>query len=84
MEKKSSRINYKNPEGYADPTPYAAMKAIDGAETKAYHLFETIGHMARLAGFDIDGTIRFIDRAGRSHDGLELRRIKRAENKTEN
>ena len=73
---KKEPIDFNNPEGYPDPTPFAAITSIEGAETKAYHLYETVEHMARLAGFRIDGTIMFIDRSGRVHDGANLRRRK--------
>lgn len=76
MEKNTTKNNYKNHEGYADPTPYNAINSIEGAETKAYHLFETIGHMARLAGFTIDGTVIMIGRNGRAHDGAKLKQLR--------
>lgn len=84
MANNTVKNSYKNPEGYADPTPYNAIQTMDAVEIKAFKLYETIGHMARLAGFTVDGTIIFTDRNGRTHDGAALKReYKRGNNSNE-
>lgn len=65
----------KNPEGYTDLTPYQAIKNIDNEEYKAYKTFDTILHVARLAGFHIDeeSVIILCDKFGRTFNGWELK-----------
>lgn len=67
----------KNPEGYVDTTPYKAIRHIEAVEVKACHVYETILHVAKLAGFKVAGTVKMIDRNGRVHDGEELRKAYR-------
>lgn len=68
----NTRNSKYNPEGYEDTTPMLAIRNV-GVEFKAYKLFETMWHVAKLAGFDVVGTIIVKDRNGISYDGLELK-----------
>ena len=56
-----------NAEGYVDYPAYKAQRAADGAKAKAYHLLKTITNVAKLAGFELVGTIRMRDRTGKVH-----------------
>ena len=68
----SNNEDLKNAEGYTDFTAYAAIKAVHGAETKAYHCYRTFQSVARLAGFKIIGDVRLQDGTGTIHSGREL------------
>ena len=70
---KDEKIERTNPEKYIDLTPHDAIKSIDGAEKKAYQLYNTISHMARLAGFTIIGAVEFADRNGVHHNSAHLK-----------
>ena len=61
----------KNGEGYTDFTAFAAMKAVDGAETKAYHTIKTIQSVARLAGFRVSD-FWLTDRTGTKHKASDI------------
>ena len=74
MMNNENKNTIKNPEGYNDTTPYNAIKNIEGAELKAYKLYQTMLHMARLAGFKIVGTVMLEDGNKRVYDGEELKR----------
>lgn len=71
MQKGANNEN-RNAEGYKDETPYKAFNSI-AAEKKAYHLFETIINVARLAGFEVKGTVKFIGRDSKEYDGLKIK-----------
>lgn len=58
----------RNKEGYIDYPAYKAQKAVDGAEAKAFYTFKTMQSVARLAGMELVGTVRVVDRTGRIHD----------------
>ena len=62
---------YKNGEGYTDFTAFSAIKAVDGAETKAYHTIKTIQSVARLAGFKVSDFI-LTDRTGTRHKASDI------------
>lgn len=67
----------RNSEGYIDMTPYEAQRNI-AIETKAFHAFETMTHVARLAGFEVKGTILLEDKNGTVHDGAALKDKRRS------
>lgn len=55
-----------NGKGYIDPTAYSAMKQYGGEEYRFYKLLYTIFYIVKLAGFELDGRIRLVDkRTGR-------------------
>ncbi len=56
-----------NKEGYVDYTAYKAIKSADGAVAKAYYCYKALVSVARLAGFNILGTVFLEDRTGRVH-----------------
>ena len=56
---KSTNNPKRNAEGYADPTPYEAIKNM-GVEYKAYKLVETLRHVCNLAGFTLDDSTLII------------------------
>ena len=62
---------FKNGEGYSDFTAFAALKAVDGAETKAYHTIKTIQSVARLAGFRISDFV-LTDRTDTKHKASDI------------
>lgn len=43
-----------------------------GTAHAAYRLWLTIRNVARLAGFEIVGSVRFVDRFGDKHDSTAL------------
>jgi hypothetical protein len=57
-EKKFAR----NGEGFYDQTAYAAMKNHGNEEARFYKLLYTIFYIVKLAGFELDGRIKLIDR----------------------
>lgn len=72
-------MSYKNGEGYTDFTAFQAMKAVDGAETKAYHAMQTMLSVARLGGFRVMGDITLIDRTGTTHKWSDLAKRKKSQ-----
>ena len=69
--------NVTNSEGYTDFTAFKAMQAVDGADTKAYHVVKTMMQVARLAGFKLVSNVKLQDRDGRILDTNSI--IKRHE-----
>ena len=65
--------DYKNAEGFPDPTPYHAINNIERAEARAYYLNSCIISMARLTGFQIE-TLVTVDRDGNRFDSAELKK----------
>lgn len=51
-----------NGHGYSDPTAYSAMKQYGGEEYRFYKLLYTIFYIVKLAGFELDGRIRLVDK----------------------
>lgn len=62
----------RNSEGYIDLTAFKAIKAVHGAETKAYHCYKTMLNVAKLAGMKICGDIILMDATGTKHSGKTL------------
>lgn len=56
------REEFANGNGYPDPTAYAAMQKSNSEEQRFYKLLHTIFYIVKIAGFDLDGRIRLIDR----------------------
>lgn len=58
-------IDYKNPEGYPDPTAYKAIKNVEKSspedEERFHKLLNTIFTICELAGFHIEGRIAIKD-----------------------
>ena len=77
MEKQTNQNSIKNPEGYVDETPYKAIKELEAEEYKAYKAFETMLHVARLAGFHVEGSITLTTKAGRTYDAWGLKETHR-------
>lgn len=73
QQKNQNQNPIKNPEGYTDTTPYKAIKELEAEEYKARKCFETILHVARLAGFHLEGDITLTTRSGRIYNGWELK-----------
>lgn len=65
-ENRNNGIPYRNAEGYADPTAYAAMVPIqrqqDEADQRLAQLIKTIKNMIDLADFDLLERIEVRDR----------------------
>ena len=57
----------QNKEGYTDYPAYKAMKSADGAMAKAYYCYKTLISVAKLAGFNLLGTVFLEDRTGKIH-----------------
>lgn len=57
--------NYKNPEGYPDPTAYKAINNVEKSspedEERFHKLLNTIFSTCELAGFHIEGRIAIKD-----------------------
>lgn len=66
------RDESRNAEGYKDLTAYTAIKAVHGAETKAYYCYKTMLSVARLAGMKVAHDIVLIDSTGTKHSGKDL------------
>ena len=73
MEKQTETNSIKNPEGYIDETPYKAIKTLEAEEYKAYKTFETMLHVARLAGFHVEGEVILSTKEGRTYNAWELK-----------
>lgn len=58
------RIDYKNPEGYADPTPYNALRNLqrDNADINAMRLIKCILTLLDLNGYALIGRLNIRDR----------------------
>lgn len=61
-----------NPEGYEDKTAFEAVKKI-GLQNKLYHCYHTMVNVARLAGFEVEGSIILKDRNGDIHDAASVK-----------
>lgn len=61
---KPERIDYKNPEGYADPTPYHALRNLqrDNADINAMRLIKCILTLLDLNGYTLIGRLNIRDR----------------------
>lgn len=61
-----SKIPYRNSEGYADPTAYAALEPIAQEEavleSKVNFLIKVLKFIANEAGFDVTNRIELCDR----------------------
>ncbi len=61
-----SKIPYRNSEGYADPTAYAALDPIAQGEaaldSKVNFLIKVLKFIANEAGFDVTNRIELCDR----------------------
>ena len=69
-ETREKRIEEKkfmrNGGGISDPTAYQAMKEHGNEEYRFYKLLYTIFYIVKLAGFELDGRIKLVDkRTGR-------------------
>ena len=65
------RIDYKNPEGYADPTPYNALRNMqrDNADINAMRLIKCILTLLDLNGYTLIGRLTIRDRlTGREYN----------------
>lgn len=59
-------MNYKNSEGYSDPTAYEALLNIEKENKRFYRLLHTLFYICKTAGFQIEGRITLRDkRTGR-------------------
>ncbi len=62
-----SRIPYKNPEGYADPTAYAAMSTVqkeqDAADLRVQNFIRAVKTIIDQSGYDLLARIEIRDRA---------------------
>ena len=62
-----SRIPYKNPEGYADPTAHAAMstgqKEQDAADLRVQNFIRAVKTIIDQSGYDLLARIEIRDRA---------------------
>lgn len=76
MEMSSTKDPTKNAEGYKDTTPYYSMRHIKAVETKAYHVVQTMAHVAKCGGFEVMPGLKMRDRDGRIHDADKLIRAK--------
>ncbi len=54
--------NYKNGEGYDDPTCGEAIKNIEKSKARFNKMLRTIHNICDLAGFEIKGRVIFIDK----------------------
>lgn len=63
-ETPEGRISYKNPEGYADPTPYDALKRIDStsADINALRLIKCILTLLDINGYTLIDRLHIRDR----------------------
>lgn len=50
-------MNYKNNEGYPDPTSCQAIHNVEQKATKDLNLMNLLRSVARIAGFEIIGTV---------------------------
>lgn len=60
----SNRISYKNPEGYADPTPYDALKRMQrtDADINALRLIKCILTLLDINGYTLIDRLHIRDR----------------------
>lgn len=60
----TERIDYKNPEGYADSTPYNALRNLqrDNADINAMRLIKCILTLLDLNGYTLIGRLNIRDR----------------------
>lgn len=62
-----SRIPYKNPEGYADPTAHAAMSTVqkeqDAADLRVQNFIRAVKTIIYQSGYDLLARIEIRDRA---------------------
>ena len=59
----------KNASGYVDQTAYEAIKTTDTDNERFHKLLATIFYITELAGFHIEGRIKFVDkRTGKEHN----------------
>ena len=60
------KSDFFNSEGYADPTPYKAIKAAEELDKRVSALIKVIKAIAALSGFEIINRIELVDcRSGR-------------------
>lgn len=67
MLDEKKKIEFKNPEGYADPTPYQALRNIelqerDSADDYAYRVIKNILVSLDLYGFKLVGRLHIQDK----------------------
>ena len=71
---KSERLDYRNPEGYPDPTPYHAIRNIeyperDSADIQAYRLIKCLLVLLDINGYELVGRLNIRDK----HTGREYK-----------
>lgn len=52
----------RNAEGYSDPTAYAAMRNLNREEDRINKLRRAILNICEVAGFEIQGSLTFVDK----------------------
>ena len=52
----------KNAEGYSDPTAYEVLKKAKEEESLVHDLIHCIRFICKLAGYNIEGRITFVNR----------------------
>ena len=62
-----NKLSYKNPEGYADPTPYSAIRNIeysnrDSADVNAYRLIKCLLILLDINGYELIGRLHLRDK----------------------